>query len=197
MTTQTPFNLVHLAKSTLKKKLLAYFFTNPESELYVREIAKLINVDPTNLSKVLRDFEAEGIFVSAKKGNEKYFSLNRNYALYQELKSTVFKTIGAKGAIESVIKNLKGVERAFIYGSYAKSVEHAASDIDLCVITDKERFKEDPFLKEFHALEKQLGREINYTLFTKEEWCAKERSGDSFVSGLLKNKRIELVSAEN
>jgi len=197
MTTRTPFNLVHLTKSTLRKKLLAYFFTNPEGECYVREIAKLINVDPTNLSRVLRNFETEGIFVSAKQGNEKYFSLNRNYALYQELKSTVFKTIGAKGAIESMIKNLKGVERAFIYGSYAKSVEHAASDIDLCVITDKEKFKEGPFLEGLHALEKQLGREINYILFTKEEWRAKERTGDSFVLGLLKNKRIELVNAEN
>ena len=197
MTTRTLFNLVHLTKSTLKKKLLAYFFTNPESRLYVREIAKLINVDPTNLSRVLRDFEAEGIFVSKKKGNEKYVSLNRDYALYQELKSTVFKTIGAKGAIESVIKNLKGIERAFIYGSYAKSVEHAASDIDLCVITDSEKFKEEPLLKELHVLEKQLGREINYTLFTKEEWYAKKQAGDSFVSGLLKNKRIELVNAKN
>ena len=195
MTTRTSFNLIHHAKSTLKKKLLAYFFTNPESKRYVREIAKIINVDPTNLSRVLRDFEAEGIFVSQKQGNEKYFSLNKGYALYQELKSTVFKTIGAKGAIESIVRSLKGIERAFIYGSYAKSVEHAASDIDLCVITHREQFKEDPFLKEIHTLEKQLGRDINYTLFTKEEWRAKERSRDSFVTGLLKSKRIELVNA--
>ncbi|MBI1977711.1 MAG: nucleotidyltransferase domain-containing protein [Candidatus Omnitrophica bacterium] len=197
MTTREPFNLIHLTKSTLKKRLLAYFFTNPDSKLYVREIAKWIDVDPTNLSKVLRILEREGIFISAKRGNQKYFSLNQNYALYHELKSTVFKTIGVKGAIESVVKNLGGVQRAFIYGSYAKSAEHVGSDIDLCVIVDQKRFDEESFLKELHALEKQLGREINYTFFTQKEWDAKKHSGDSFVTGLAKNKRIELISAKN
>lgn len=189
--TTTTFNLIHLNKSSLKKKLLAYFFTNPESRLYVREIALLIRVDPTNLSRVLRDFEAEGVFVSVKKGNQKYFSLNPQYPLYQELKSSIFKTLGVKGAIEEVMKRLRGIERAFLYGSYAKSAETAASDIDLCVITGK-GFREDELLQDIHTLEKKLGREINYSLFTKEEWHGKERSGDSFVCGLLKGKRIEL-----
>ena len=107
MTTGTPFNLVHLAKSTLKKKLLAYFFTNPESQLYLREIANLIDVDPTNLSRSLRNFEAEGIFTSQKKGNQKYFSLNRKYPLFNELKSTIFKTIGISGTLESLLKKTR------------------------------------------------------------------------------------------
>lgn len=193
MTTRDTFNLIHLTKSSLKKKLLAYFFTNPTTQLYVREIAKLINVDPTNLSRILRAFEAEGVFISTKRGNQKYFSLNPKYALYQELKSIVFKTVGVKGAIESVVKNTQGIRRAFIYGSYAKSAEHAGSDVDLCVIREQGGFDEALFLEGIHSLERQLGREINYTLFTEKEWSDKECSGDSFVAGLLKNKRIELV----
>ena len=193
MTTRTPFNLVHLTQSTLKKKLLAYFFTNPESKLYLREIANLINVDPTNLSRDLRRFEAEGIFTSQKRGNQKYFSLNRNYPLFDELKSTIFKTIGVRGTLESLFKKLSGVKRAFIYGSFAKNSEQASSDIDLCLIIQKGEFKEEPFLKEIHALEKQLGREISYVFFTGEEWKRKEAEKDSFVSGILTSKRLELI----
>lgn len=193
MTTRAPFNLIPLTKSTLKKRLLAYFFTNPASELYLREIANLIQVDPTNLSRDLRAFEAEGIFTSRKRGNQKYFSLNRSYPLFDELKSTVFKTVGVRGALESLLKKMHGLKRAFIYGSFAKNSERASSDIDLCLIVQKGKFREEPFLKEIHALEKQLGREISYVFFTVEEWRRKEAEKDSFVLGALKSKRLELL----
>lgn len=88
----TSLYLLHLTKASLKKKLLVYFFTHPESSLYLRETAKILNIDPANLSRELRKLEKEGIFTSKKQGNLKYFSLNRGYTLYQELKSIVLKT---------------------------------------------------------------------------------------------------------
>lgn len=193
MTTRVPFNLVHLAKSTLKKRLLAYFFTNPESQLYLREIANLIHVDPTNLSRALRDFEAEGVFISVKRGNQKYFSLNRKYPLFEELKSTIFKTVGVSGTLKTLFKKWPGIKRAFIYGSFAKNSERASSDIDLCLVIKKSEFKEEALLKELHALEKQLGREISYIFFSEEEWNKKVMGKDSFREGILKGKRVELV----
>ena len=193
MTTRVPFNLVHLAKSTLKKRLLAYFFTNPESQLYLREIAHLIHVDPTNLSRALRDFETEGVFLSIKRGNQKYFSLNRKYPLFEELKSTIFKTVGISGTLKTLLKKLPGIKRAFIYGSFAKNSERASSDIDLCLIIKKSEFKEEALLKGLHALEKQLGREISYVFFAEEEWNKKVIEKDSFREGILKGGRIELL----
>lgn len=193
MTTRVPFNLIHLAKSTLKKRLLAYFFTNPESQLYLREIANLIHVDPTNLLRTLRDFEAEGVFISVKRGNQKYFSLNRKYPLFEELKSTIFKTVGVSGTLKTLFKKLPGIKRAFIYGSFAKNSERASSDIDLCLVIKKSEFKEEALLKELHALEKQLGREISYIFFSEEEWNKKITEKDSFREGILKGKRVELV----
>lgn len=193
MTTRVPFNLIHLAKSTLKKRLLAYFFTNPESQLYLREIASLIHVDPTNLLRTLRDFEAEGVFISVKRGNQKYFSLNRKYPLFEELKSTIFKTVGVSGTLKTLFKKLPGIKRAFIYGSFAKNSERASSDIDLCLVIKKSEFKEEALLKELHALEKQLGREISYIFFSEEEWNKKITEKDSFREGILKGKRVELV----
>ena len=80
-------NFLEITKSTLRRKILAHFFTNPESNLYLREIASLINEDPGNLSKELARLETEGIFTAHKRGNQKYFSLNKEYPLYKELKS--------------------------------------------------------------------------------------------------------------
>ena len=108
----------------------------------------------------------------------------------------IFKTIGVQGAIKNLLSKTPGIRRAFIYGSFAKNTERAGSDIDLCLIARKKEFKEADLLEGIHRLERELGREINYTFFTEEEWISKQRAKDSFVLTLLKNKRIELIHAE-
>lgn len=183
-------------KSPLRKKLLSYFFTNPEAKLYLRDIAAKLNVDPANLSRELARLVSGGIFISEKQGNLKYFSLNPRYPLYQELKSMIFKTIGVQGVLETLLSKMPGIKRAFIYGSFAKDTERAGSDIDLCLIIRTGDFKENPLLEELHKLERKLGREINYTFFTEEEWKSRQRSKDSFALTLLKGKRIELIHAQ-
>ncbi|MBI4368123.1 MAG: hypothetical protein HY588_01875 [Candidatus Omnitrophica bacterium] len=90
MTTIVPLYL--FKGDSLKKRLLFYFFGHPRSELYLREIAVLLALDPANLSRELQDLEGEGIFRSRTSGNRKYFSLNRDYSLYDEMRSIVEKT---------------------------------------------------------------------------------------------------------
>ncbi len=92
----TSLYLLHLSKSPLKKKLLVYFFNNPNASLYLREIAVRLNLDPANLSRELQKLNQEGIFQSKKQGNLKYFSLNKTCPLYEELKSIVLRTLGQK-----------------------------------------------------------------------------------------------------
>jgi len=175
-------------------RLLAVFFTNPEAELYVREAAAQINADPTNVSRELRKLEEEGLFISKLQGKQKYFRLNTKYPLYGEFKSMIMKTVGVQGSLETLVKDMPGVKRAFIYGSFARNTERAGSDIDLCLIVRKSEFKENPLLEGLRRLERELGREINYTFLTEEEWKSKQHSKDSFVTKLLTNKRIELIN---
>ncbi|MBI4115383.1 MAG: zeta toxin family protein [Candidatus Omnitrophica bacterium] len=89
----TIVSLLQLARSSLKKRLLEYFFTHSDTSHHLREIAHLIKADPANLSRELKRLEKEGIFLSSKRGNQKLFSLNRNYPLYDELKSITEKTL--------------------------------------------------------------------------------------------------------
>lgn len=108
----------------------------------------------------------------------------------------IFKTIGVQGAIESLLSKLHGIKRAFVYGSFARNTERAGSDIDLCLIIRKKEFKENLLLEGIHRLERELGREINYTLITEEEWKSRQNSKDSFILTLLRGERIELIHAK-
>lgn len=90
--TTIPFYL-YLKRETLKGRLLTYFFTHPQQSHHLRELASILHVDASNLSRDLKLLLEEGIFRSEVRGNLKIFSLNPNYSLYQELKSATQKSV--------------------------------------------------------------------------------------------------------
>lgn len=93
--------LFHLSQSGLREKILVYFFTHANASHYLRETAELLQVDPANLSREFRNLEKEGVFQSEERGNQKYFSLNPQYALYGELKSMVEKKFQPESSLQS------------------------------------------------------------------------------------------------
>ena len=60
-----------------------------------RALAERLSTDPSNLSKELRRLEREGLFRAEISGRQKYFQLNREYPLFDEVRRIVSKTIGA------------------------------------------------------------------------------------------------------
>ena len=81
-----------LLGTKLRKNLLTYSFTHPEESFYVRELSGLIREDPGNLSRELRRLEEEGIYSSRTRGNLKFYSLNRSFPLFREVKKIVLNS---------------------------------------------------------------------------------------------------------
>jgi len=189
-------NFLEITRSRLRNKILLHFYTNPNYELYLREMAVVLDEDPGNLSKEMSKLEKEGIFLSRSRGKQKYFSLNKDYPLYDELKSIIFKTIGIKGSIQKITNEADGIVTAFIYGSYASGEETSASDIDLCLIIDDNIFDEDIFISRINDLEKSTSREVNYIYYSKDEWIDKISQKDSFIDSIKKGQKIILKGDE-
>ncbi len=182
----------NIAKSNLRKKVMLYFFANPEVSLYVREISQILNIDAGNLSKELSRLEKTGIFNSQLRGNQKYYNINKSYSLYKELRAIVFKTIGIEGGLKSLLNDLAGISCAFIYGSFAEGKEHSSSDIDLLIVG---KVDEDMLIKRIDAFEKELGREINYNIYPPLEFKQRLEKNDSFIVNVVKRKKIMLKGA--
>jgi predicted transcriptional regulator with HTH domain len=92
-----------LFNTKLRKKMLTYSFTHPDKEYYVRELASIIHEDAGNLSRELRKLEGEGLYRSFSKGGLKFYSLNKNYSLFNEVKKIIFKTKGVEGGFKNLI----------------------------------------------------------------------------------------------
>jgi len=183
-----------IGKSRLRKALLGYFCTNPEAKLYLREAAIRIGEDPGNLSKELAHLESIGIFSSIMRGKQRYYSLNKEYPLFKELKSIIFKTIGVEGALKEVVTKVQGIKKAFIYGSFAAGSENTSSDIDLLLVGD---FNEDDLIQEISPLEDKLERQINYTIYSRAEFNQKKKQKGGFLNEVLRTKLIILKGQVN
>lgn len=173
--------------------LLRLFLTNPDQSFYMQEIGRILGKKPGIFQRTLNNMEKEGILVSEYKANARYFKANKEYPLYKEFKSIVFKTVGVIGSIEDVLKKIGNINFVFIYGSYAKAKENYLSDIDLVIIGNTD---EDKLIKEFDKLEEQLKREINYKLYTLSDFKKEFKQKEPFLLEILRDKKIMIIGGE-
>lgn len=177
-----------------RAELLKLFFTNPDKAFYMQEIGRILEKKPGIFQRTLNNLVSEGILESEYKANARYFKVNRSHPLFKELKNIVFKTVGIKGSIGDVLKEAGDIKMAFIYGSYAKATENYLSDIDIIIIGTP---NEDELVKRLDRLEEKLQRDINYKLYTLNEFKKDVRESEPFVSEVLKDKKIMIMGDEN
>ena len=181
-------------RSEARQRLLAYYFTNPAARHHLRDLARRLSIDPSNLSRELRRLEHEGLFRAEVSGRQKYFRLNREYPLFNEVRSIVSKTIGAVPLIAQSVKAIEGVEEAYLYGSFARDQQDAASDIDLLVIGTP---RGEALAGAVDKLERQLGREVNYTVLSRVEFESRRTWKDAFLENVWHNRRVSLPTASS
>jgi predicted nucleotidyltransferase len=177
-------------RSKARQRLLAYYFANPTARLHLRDLAVRLNIDPSNLSKELGRLEREGLFRSEVSGRQKYFQLNREYPLFAEVRSIVSKTIGASFLIAQSLKKIEGIEEAYLYGSFASNQQDAASDVDVLVIGTP---RDEVLAEAVQKIERQLGREVSYTVLTRKEFDSRRIRKDAFLENVWHNKRVPLI----
>jgi predicted nucleotidyltransferase len=179
-----------LIASRTRVKLLTLFLLNPESEFYVREIVRITAENMNSVRRELANLESFGLVTGQKKGIQQYYTVNRDFFLYEELQKIVIKTEGVARHIKENLTALDEIQCMFIYGSFATGNAGAKSDIDLFIIGSVDESRLIPLV---HESERALHREINYTLMKPDELKKRQRTGDPFVKNVMKEPKIMII----
>ena len=171
------------------KAVLGYLFLHEEAELYVNEMARKFSLDDGNLSRKLKQLAQEGILKCRDSANACYYSLNRDYPLLKEYKGIVLKTIGLEQKLRDAFSEVKGIQEAYIFGSYAQSSMDAASDIDLLVVGEHDTLA---LQKAIAVVQKKMDREINVISMGSREYKEKLKK-NPFLKSLADKKKVRLV----
>jgi len=103
----------------------------------------------------LARLEREGLFRSEVSGRQKYFHSTVSIRFLMKCAKIVAKTIGAAPVIGRSLKRIEGIDKAYLYGSFARNQQDAASDIDRA---HDGAPREEALAQAMRRLERQLGR---------------------------------------
>ena len=186
--------LERLFSSRVRIDLIAHFVLHPGSHYHTRGLEKVLHANYSAIWKELRNLEEAGLLVSEEDAGRKLFRLNQDFPLLDELRAMFLKTAAAGDRIRKALEGHDGIVAAFIYGSYALGQADAYSDLDLMVIGDVELPSLSQSLSE---LEAELGRPVNYIMYTLAEWRSKLANRDPFATDVQRGPRLMLVGSED
>jgi len=120
-----------LISSQTRIKLLVRFFFNPEVKSYLRELAKECGTSTNAVREELNQLTQTKLLSSEKDGRNVFYRANTNHPLFPELRSMVSKVIGLDQVLDSIIKRLGNLERAYIIDDYAEGKDTGIIDLVL------------------------------------------------------------------
>ena len=171
--------------SRTQQQLLGLLFGHPQRSFYLRELIARAGIGRGTVQRELETMSDAGIISVKKIGNQKHYQASVVCPIYEELLSIVRKTFGIADVLRRALLPVdKKIDLAFVYGSIAKGEESAKSDIDVMLIGNKLSYGEVVDL--LMAVKRKLGRPVNPTIYTPKQLRDKLKSGDSFVSRILK-----------
>jgi DNA-binding transcriptional ArsR family regulator len=178
-----------------KAKILTSLVLRPEKDWYLSELASEHNTSPSSLQRDLRSLTSAGVLRTRRDGKRVYFSADTASPVYSDLRGIFEKTSGLVPMLQFELASLaKRIAVAWVYGSVASSREESHSDIDVMVVGDIGLSQLAPALR---RCESKLGRPVNATVYSRQEFAAKVKSGDHFLSAVLKTSKQYLVGGED
>jgi predicted nucleotidyltransferase len=178
---------------TVRQGVLAATLTRPEKWWYLSELAEFLHTRPSSLQRELSSLEQSGILKQRKDGRRAYFKAETRSPIFRELRSIFEKTVGLIPTLRVALRPFETkIVCAFVYGSIARGEENATSDVDLMVIGNVGLGDLAPSLRK---AEKRLGREVNVTNYSDEEFRKKVTEADHFLTAVLKGN-LQFVKGE-
>jgi uncharacterized protein len=188
----TTDNMINkLITSRARISILKLLLLNPDNSYYLREIEQLVNLPVRAVQREIENLKRIGLAELRVQGNRRYYSVNRNFPIFEELKSILIKTVGLGDVLRKALEPSKDcVKLAFIYGSYAEQTENISSDIDLLVVGSVSPKQLSTILA---SAKTDLRRELNFSVYTEKEFKQKIKNRNHFLTDLLKSKKIYLI----
>jgi predicted nucleotidyltransferase len=171
--------------------LLRLFLVRPDTDFYQRELAGLTGSRLVQVQRDLLRLEGAGLVARRRHGNRVYYRTCCDHPAFADLQAVFAKTVGIAEVLRGLLMPLGGrIDLAFVYGSVASGRESAASDIDVLIVSGH-----DPRVLVTVLAEagEQLGREVNVTAYSTDEFRTRVDAGRPFLTGVLEGAKIWLV----
>jgi predicted nucleotidyltransferase len=175
-----------------QQRVLSMLFGNPERSYYLSEIVALAGAGSGAVQRELARLEDAGLVTAERIGNQKHFRATPDSPVYEELRGIVLKTAGLTDILRSALARFSvDIRIAFVFGSIAKGEDTARSDVDLMVVSDNLTYPD--LISVIAGAERQIGRTVNPTIYTFDEFRMRVHEGNAFITRILEQPKLWLM----
>jgi DNA-binding transcriptional ArsR family regulator len=164
-----------LFRSDQQLRILAVLFGGDDEELSIGDLAERADVAQATASREVARLAAHGLVVTRPLGRNTLVRANWSLPWAKDLRSILVQTIGVLGRLADALADVRGVEAAFVFGSWAARYTGEPGpqprDIDVLVVGDAEL---GAVRRACRAVQDELHVEINPVVFSRSDWTAKK-----------------------
>lgn len=184
--------------SKTRVKLLQLFLSSPNRAFYVREITRKVDEQINSVRRELANLLNIGIINSEESENRLYYEVNQKYPHYPSLRS-IFTNKKAmdkskvevpKTGIGAKLAELGSVELAVLSGGFTRDTK---AGIDLLIVGNVNRTKLANLIL---FLQQEEGREIDFALFSPDDFDYRVGVKDRFINDVLSAKKTVVIDTK-
>lgn len=206
--------LSKLFGSQARVKILKVFLLNPHKKFYIRQLGRDLKLQVNSVRRELENLEKFGLLssslskeepertaeekeedkaeISSNRQEKKYYQTRADFVLFEEIKALIVKAqVLYERDFSEKIKKLGNVKLFVLTGLF---VNQPLAPTDMLVVG---RFGNKAALhKVIKDLEKDLGREINFTVMDPREYKYRRDMTDVFLYEILEGKKVVVVDED-
>lgn len=121
-------------------EIIAQFLGDYTREIYGRQLIGKVSLSQKAIALTLEKLESEGVLVSRKSGNMRFYALNKKNPQIKDIITITELTRKTEflNKHKIIAQVFKGDSRIIgVFGSYAKNIEKKDSDVDIFIIGEK------------------------------------------------------------
>lgn len=161
---------------------------------HVRGIVREIKEEINAVRRELERMENVGLLKKEARGNRVYYYLNHEYHFFGDLLSIVCKTTGLGNDIVQNKNKIGRLSIVMFSGKFARKINRKREDsIDILVIGEASLPELSAIIRKEEA---KRGKEINYTVMSREELDFRKKRRDPFLQEILAGSRVMIIGDE-
>lgn len=178
-----------------RQAVLSLIYGHADESYYLRQIVRETGLGLGPVQRELKQLADVGLVQRSVQGRQVYFKANQDSPIFKELRSIITKTSGVSDTLRTALKSLKKrIKIALVYGSIARGEENHRSDIDLLIVGNV-TFSE--IVKALRSVHDTLGREVNPTVYSENEFRTKINEEHYFINNVLSGKQVLVIGDKN
>lgn len=190
------FGIEQLFGSKTRSRLLQLFLNNPTNQYFVRELTRKIDAQLNSVRRELNNLVELGVVEEMdevegpKKDRKKFYKVNMEFALFDELRALFTKaSILIQQDLVRVLVEEQPIQVLILTGLFAGDPD---VETDMLIVGSPDPKVLQARMEEF---ERELGREINYTVMPTEEYLYRKDISDRFLLSILEGEHVVIHNA--